>query len=125
MSCKKWEESIYLHNELTEAARGELDIHLLQCAECALLFQNVRQMQVAIKDLSGRKALVRDSTLLTNKIIRSLPSTASDTRVTSAFATLMDSLLTRYLLGAVSLVLIFFFVNEQQRKISTPKQEIV
>ena len=33
MSCKKWEESVYLYHELTANEQKQVDVHLGQCAE--------------------------------------------------------------------------------------------
>lgn len=126
MSCRKWEESVYLYDELSAEERKQLDNHLQQCTECTILFQHVQQMQTIVKDASGAKAIVRDPVLLTAKIMQSLPTApVSGSKWPSAMNALMNNLLTRYTLGAVSLLLIFFFVNEQQRKIHLPKPEIV
>ncbi len=126
MNCRNWEESVYLYDELSTEERKQLDNHLPQCAECTLLFQRVQQMQTAVREASGDKAIIRDPVLLTAKIMRSLPTAyPSGTKWSAVFNALMNSLFTRYALGAVSLLLIFFFVNEQQTKTHLPKSEIV
>ena len=121
MSCKKHEESIYLYDELTQDERTFLNHHLKGCAACAALFQRMHELQSVVKDVADRKATVRDASLLTHKIMSALPK---EKATVSPVVVLMNSLFTRYAFGAVSLVLIFFFVNEQQRTIPLPGNAI-
>jgi len=122
MSCKKWEESIYLYHELTADERKQVDVHLQQCAECRILFKSAQRMQRVMHQASGNSAPVKDPVLLTNRIMKAIPSASSNGKITPGITFLMDSLFTRYALGAVSLLLIFFFVNEQQKKMEVPGQ---
>ena len=83
-------------------------------------------MKQMIHQVVGDKAVIKDSVLLTNKIMKALSSeSASNAGSTHVFTSLIDNLFTRYALGAASLLLIFFFVNEQKKEVNLPKQEIL
>jgi len=126
MSCMKWEESVYLYHELTVVERKKVHAHLQQCDHCNALFKKLEQTQTVIHQAAGyNKPLIKDPGLLTNKIMKAIPPTSANNKLVDLITSLMNSFFTRYALGAVSLLLIFFFVNEQHIRMDVSDQVVV
>lgn len=117
MSCSKWQESIYLYDELTDKERRELEDHVQECTACIELLAEVRQTQELVARAATFQPVLRDSERLTQKIMVAVSPAPHHE---SWLVTMANHLFTRYALAACSFVLAGFFVYEQQSTSKRP-----
>lgn len=116
MKCKDFEQDIYLHSELSEAERIRVDAHIQKCDACKELFQVVSNTQVLIEQVSLKKPEIANHGKLTSTIMQALNTQEKQSSINGLFF--------KYGMVAVSLVLIVWFISEQQTSIEPPKQHI-
>lgn len=113
MNCRKIKEKIYLYTELSSSERKMVDEHLTQCDACSKLAQQLFHSQEVIKNAASRKPELRNPQPLTQRIMNAIENEKSRS-VFSLLTDYMDNLFVRYAISAVSVLLISFFVYEQQ-----------
>jgi predicted anti-sigma-YlaC factor YlaD len=111
MNCKHWEETIYLYDELAAEERRQVDEHLKQCVTCKQLFLERQHARQLVADVAAMKFELRNESQLTHGIML---ATGAIQEREPWLTKVIDSFLTRYALGACSLVLVVFFLMEQQ-----------
>lgn len=120
MKCSEVEKRIYLYRELNEAQRKQADEHIAQCASCRSLATQAFHHQELIKNIRPIKAVVNNPEWLTRQIMNVVERKEKRVSFFDDIVTLLDSLFVRYAFSLASLLLIGFFVVEQQRPDYTP-----
>lgn len=113
MKCKEFEEGIYLYEELTDSEKALIDKHRNDCEACNKLAGQVIHSQALIHKASPLKAEVKNPYLLTQRIINSIAIEKSVT-LSDQLVSYLDNLFVRYAFGVASLLLVTFFLYEQQ-----------
>lgn len=113
MSCKKFEERIYLYAELSPDERRILDDHLQQCVSCQNLLNEVQSMTKRVKAFSALQPVPRNNARLTQQIMAGVERSKSG----NSFGFLsLDRFLSiptlRYSLAGLSIVIILSFIAE-------------
>jgi hypothetical protein len=114
MNCDKIERLIYLYEELLPEERRAADSHLSHCNACMARFQQMQQMRLTLQAAASVKAKIKSPGRLTQHVMLAVHAN-NRRRPAVSIPHLLDSLFTRYAFGALSLVLLFFFVSEQQK----------
>ncbi len=112
MSCKKWEQQIYLYEDLSSSERKQLEDHLLTCASCAATMQNARQGMEMVLEARKSNPNFENPELLTRAIMNEIRSDVRD-KPQSIFSTILDHVFTRYAFAAASFLIVIFFFVEQ------------
>ena len=113
MKCKEFEERIYLYEELTDSEKALIDKHRNDCETCNKLAGQVIHSQALIRKASLLKAEVKNPYLLTQQIIHSIAK-EKGVSLSDQLASYLDNLFVRYAFGVASLLLVTFFLYEQQ-----------
>ncbi len=113
MKCKEFEERIYLYEELTDSEKALIDEHRSLCEACNKLADQVIQSGMLIKRASLLKAEVKNPHQLTQRIINSIAK-EKEVSMVDQLAIYLDNLFVRYAFGVASLLLVTFFLVEQQ-----------
>jgi anti-sigma factor RsiW len=113
MSCEKYEQNLYLYDELSPQERAIIDEHVHTCIACRSLLEEIQQQSAWVKYASQTRPEPAHPQRLTNAILAQLsqPRTSMATK----FLAPLDILFVRYSLAAVSLGLVVLFVSEQQQ----------
>ncbi len=113
MKCNEFEERIYLYEELTDSEKALIDKHRNDCEACNKLAAQVIQSLVLIRKASLLKAEVKNPHQLTQQIMNSIAK-EKGVSVLDQLASYLDNLFMRYAFGVASLLLVSFFLYEQQ-----------
>lgn len=120
MNCSEVEKRIYLYRELNEAERKQADEHIAQCESCHELSILVFKHQELIKRVRPVKPTLKNPEWMTQQIMNSVERKVKRVGLFDGIITLLDSVFVRYAFIAASLLLIVFFVVEQQYMGYTP-----
>lgn len=118
MKCSDFEQKIYLYSELSETERTQLGAHVQECAACKELFEFVLSTQVLIEKASVTKPESVNHSRLTGNIMQAI---ADQQKQSSPW---LNSLFVRYAMVTASLILIVWFIQEQQRPTEPPQQHL-
>lgn len=113
MKCKEFEERIYLYEELTDSEKALIDKHRNDCEACNKVADQVIQLGKLIKRAGLLKAEVKNPHQLTQQIMNSIAK-QKGVSVLDQLASYLDNLFVRYAFGVASLLLVSFFLYEQQ-----------
>jgi hypothetical protein len=114
MSCEKTEPLIYLYDDLSPEEKEVADTHITQCKACHALFQETQHMRFTWHTVATLKPKVKNSDRLTRNIMRAI-KTGDRHKPAGVITSFLDSLFTRYAFGVSSLLLVLFFISEQQK----------
>jgi hypothetical protein len=120
MNCKEIEKDIYLYDELTDTEKRSVDSHLQQCEACKKLFEIAQSHQAVIQKLSGYKPQPENYSKITSSIMQAIDVPLNQNILTKFF----EGLFVRYTFLTASLVLIIFFLIEQQAEPDTEHQQV-
>ncbi|MEQ1584276.1 MAG: hypothetical protein ABL895_00230 [Cyclobacteriaceae bacterium] len=113
MKCKEFEEGIYLYEELTGSEKALVDNHRSHCEACNKLAEQVIQSGILIKRAGLLKTEAKNPHQLTLRIMNSIAK-EKEVSVLDYLASYFDNLFIRYAFGMASLLLVVFFLYEQQ-----------
>lgn len=114
MNCRKMGEKIYLYNELTPSEKIVVDQHLSQCDPCSQLAREVLYSQAVIKNAAKRRPELRNPSVLTQRIMNAREKEEGKLSILSMLFNQLDGIIVRYSMGIISVILISFFIYEQQ-----------
>ena len=112
MSCKKWEEQIYLYDELSKNEQKQLEDHLLTCESCTATMQTARDGMNLIREARKANAKLENPEMLT-RVIMSEIRLSAENKPQSIFSIILDHVFTRYAFAAASFLIVIFFIVEQ------------
>src|SRR5689334_15147053 len=69
MSCKDFEQSIYVYNELSVDEKRPVDAHLQVCTSCAALFEELKETQLLLEQLANEEVVPPHAARLTTNIM--------------------------------------------------------
>lgn len=113
MKCKEFEARIYLYEELTDSEKALIDKHRNDCEACNKLAGQVMQAGMLIKTAGLLKAEVKNPHQLTQRIMNSIAK-EKEMSVLIQLVSYLDNFFIRYAFGVASLLLVLFFLYEQQ-----------
>lgn len=113
MNCRKLEEKIYLYKELTSSEKKIVDEHLNQCDNCRRLAGQLYSSQGLIHMAARHKPEMINPKPLTNRIMSAIEK-EKDQSFFSQLISYLDNSFFRFAISAASVILISFFVYEQQ-----------
>lgn len=113
MKCKEFKNKIYLYGELTDFEKALVDEHRNHCEACNKLADQIFQSGVLIKKASLQKAEVKNPVQLTQRIMHSIAN-EKEFSILDQLISYLDNLFVRYAFGVASLLLVAFFLYEQQ-----------
>lgn len=116
MNCVDFEERIYLHSELSEKERKELDAHLQECKNCRELFAFVSTAQRVVAQAANAKPQPVNHSRLTSNIMQEVNQQQSHRFYW------LNSVFVRYAMVTTSLALIVLFGAEQMEPNGLKKQ---
>lgn len=113
MNCRECEELIYTYPETEKDKQLEVQQHINECENCRKLFQEAQDMLRLIRKASDHNLTPRTSTLLTDKIMKQVAESSSQTtQHEGKVRPLFDLSISRWALAAVSCgILILFFIE--------------
>jgi anti-sigma factor RsiW len=113
MTCREFEENVYVWDLLSEAERTEAETHRQQCKTCQSLAAEVQQSREWIAHARHYPPQVPDHSAFTHRIMKAVvkPKNASVWSVLKAFVA-RESL--RYAFSVLSILLISDFAYEWQ-----------
>lgn len=117
MKCRDFEQDIYLYRELTLPERSGIDQHVKECGDCRKLLKIVLASQSMIVQASQLKAEPENFSRLTHTIMQAVEDSSTQKRFRFEFS--FEGFI-KYSLVTASLVLITFFVMEQQTSLEMP-----
>jgi predicted anti-sigma-YlaC factor YlaD len=123
MNCSRFEESIWLYDELTPSQRKDMDEHSINCKTCRKLAEGFFQSRALLKKVSTQKPAVQNAPHLTQRIMNAIEKEKRMTWL-DELVSCLDSYFLRYAFSAVSLFLISFFVFEQAAEYTPPMVSI-
>lgn len=109
MSCKDFEQNIYVYHELSTDEKKLVDTHLQTCSSCAALFEELKQTQLLIEQMANEAIVPKNAARLTSGIMSKI-STEKINRV-SIFSDLLLGR-ARIALTCLSVVLLVAFAVE-------------
>ncbi len=115
MKCNKFEELLYLQDELNLEETNLLDKHLKDCSECQQLKQEIEQSSLIINNLSAVDPIFEYPKILTNQILENI-ETRSKFNISTYFLKIIDLFFSpkvRYALGTIAFLLVLTFVFQQ------------
>lgn len=77
MSCKEFEQSIFLYDELSPGEKSLLGAHLQTCPSCKAAFDDVRGTQLLVRGLTNNEIVPRNAALLTSSIMSKIAAEKS------------------------------------------------
>jgi len=113
MSCKEFQQQVYLYRELTPSEKKVLDKHLSMCDACNKLMDQISRVNSLMQQENLFKPEVKNPHLLTERIMRAI-TTQQESNVLDDVIAYLHSYLVRSAVSLVSIVLVSFFVYEQQ-----------
>ncbi len=113
MNCRDFERRIYSYEENTPSERKLLDQHLDHCEACKQLAQEVFQWQAVIKKEAALKPEPGSPHQLTQRIMNGVMKEKSGS-IIDVLADYLDSFFVRFAVGTLAILLISFFIYEQQ-----------
>lgn len=124
MNCTNIEERIYRYQELASADRKMVDEHLSQCETCNQLARQHFFSQRIIRKAASHKPALRNPHVLTQRIMNAIELEKSRS-VLAVLSDYFDGIFFRYAISVISVMLISFFIYEQQSaNHSTPEPRI-
>lgn len=109
MSCKEFEQRIYVYRELAVDERKLVDAHLQSCASCAAMFAEIKGTLQPVEQVSIEKAVPLNAARLTRSIMSKI---ASDKITRSSIFTELLWGRARLVLTGLSIVLLVSFAVE-------------
>src|SRR5690242_4923633 len=109
MSCKNFEQSIYLYDELSASEKNVIDVHLQICPSCTEKFEEIKRAQLLIKQVAKEGIVPSNAARITSGIMSKI-STERAIRV-SIFGELFLSR-ARIALAGLSIILLVSFAVE-------------
>ena len=120
MSCKKWEQQIYLYDELSASEQKQLEDHLLTCESCAATMQIASNGRGLIFEARRAHTQLDNPEMLTRAIMNKIRS-GVENKSQSIFSVILDHVFTRYAFAAASFLMVFFFFMEHTEPDQTKK----
>jgi len=123
MNCRKFEEQIYIYDELDNSEKKVMDDHRKKCVACSQLadqFFGARELYVKSQLI---KPEPQHPFQLTDRIMEQIELNKGNSFI-DVLAYYLDRLFVRYALGALSMILIIFFVYEQKDSVSRTSANI-
>jgi hypothetical protein len=116
MNCKLVENNIWLYEELTDAEKAHVQQHVVNCVECAAVWQRARAFQHVTLQLRSAMPAPSHEAQLTHRIMHALPPTQIKWQLRAWKVGVLG-------LRAISFVLLIFFVLEtRQSTYQLPKE---
>jgi hypothetical protein len=112
MSCKKWEQQIYLYDDLSASEQKQLEDHLLTCQACTVTMRIARLGMELILEARQANAQLENPDLLARAIMNEIRSDVK-AKSRSIFSVILDHVFTRYAFAAASFLIAIFFIVEQ------------
>lgn len=124
MKCKEFEKNIYLHSELSEPERNQLQHHLDSCSSCRQLFLSAQMVQNKIRHVAMEKEEIRHPELLTQRIMREIASQEIKLPLIDLVSGYFQERFIKYSFAVVSVILVLasaseFFNSSMQLEIET------
>lgn len=113
MKCQEFEKRIYLYEELTPAEKKLVKDHINQCAACSKLIEQISNYRAVIQKAKVHQPELQNPHPLTQRILNVIENEKKEPFLKVWF-TYLDSLFFRYVISALSIYLISFFIYEQQ-----------
>lgn len=114
MKCKEVEQAIFLYEELAADERSKVDEHVSTCTACALLLDDWRQAKLHISQVKKIPLLPDNSARLTHRIMNAIEMPPKATGLEFLWLWFAGQQV-RYGFAILSVVIIVFFVAEQER----------
>jgi len=112
MTCSKFEQSIYLWEEISPEEKAAVSKHMEACTTCVALFQQVQFLQEQVAEVSAKKTISPNAARLTSRIMEAVHKQQQSSHtilITSLFSPFH---LLRYAFATLSLVLVISFSLE-------------
>lgn len=109
MSCKDFEQSIYVYSELSTDEKKMIDAHLQTCSSCTSMFEELKQSQLLIEGLINENIVPKNAARLTSSIMSKISTDKVDR--SSIFTGLLLGHV-RIALSGLSIVLLLSFAVE-------------
>lgn len=113
MSCAHYLQDIYFYDELSSEERLNVDQHVLTCASCRTVLEEVQQQSALVRHAAATRPEPAHPKQLTDAILARIEQPAPRATVVTRLLAPLDSLFVRYSLAAVSVGLLVLFVSEQ------------
>jgi predicted anti-sigma-YlaC factor YlaD len=113
MNCRNIEELLYRYQELASAEKKMVDEHLTQCETCNQLARQLFFSHRIIRKAASHKPALRNPHVITQRIMNAI-ELEKRRSIVAVLSDYLDSIFVRYAISVISVILITFFVYEQQ-----------
>lgn len=114
MKCHEVKKHIYLYDELTDEERALVIRHIEGCSACRESFKFFQDQQLLVKEAASERPVLNDPMQMTSRIMSSIEKKKVKKYAgVDSIMSYFDWGLVRYGMAALSVMLIVFFLTEQ------------